>query len=545
MKPFQYTSYTVPLLLAAFVSLLTAYVAWKRGDSKTEKWFSAFMVLEMLWALLILLTVSVTSYKTKLLVYKIFLPISVTVTVPLLIYTCHYTGRKHLVTKPLLVFLGGIIVSAYGAVIFFPELVIYNTYLDTSGSFAQLEYTRGIIFWLYGAVAFSIVSVTLGMQFLKFLRSRNIYRKIIFFMFMSTLILSTLAFISFVGLSPYPLFMLNPFGILVFGIVSILVMTSKRFVQMIPVEWILSRLSSKFESLIPVARDFVVEEIDNGVIVLDNSGRIVDINSKAKNILRAERAVGKKITELIDPQMVYESAEIIESLKRNEIQEMDGDIRVEYPDGEKYYNINVSKLSIGGNESGSVVLIHDITKQKEREWKLKEREQKLEQQKRNLEQQNQRLDKFASIVSHDLRNPLNVAQGYVEMGLENPSKEKFKEVDESLDRMEKIIDDALTLARQGKAITDMEGIHLADVTREAWENVDTNDVNLEVELDAETVIEGDYNRLLNVFENLFRNSVEHGDNGKDLTVRVGETPSGFYVEDDGSGIPDDEKENIF
>ncbi|MDY7081679.1 MAG: histidine kinase N-terminal 7TM domain-containing protein, partial [Halobacteria archaeon] len=301
-------------------------MAWKSGDSKAEKWFSAFMIVEAVWSFLTLLTVSSVSFEMKLFWYKVFLPVAVTITIPLLIYTLYYTGRKHLVTKPLL---GLLIVSAYALLITAPDLVVVNPHLDTSGSIAQLEYSRGIGHWAYGTVAFSIVTVSLTMLFLKFLRSRNVYRKISFFMFASTFIMSSLAFISFVGLSPLPHFMLLPFSVIVFGTVSILAMTSKRFIQMIPIERILSRFSSKFESLVPVARDFVVEEIDNGVIVLDNSDRIVDINSTAKEILGVERAVGKKVYDIFGSQRIDESDKLSRAIEEKELRELDDEVRMD------------------------------------------------------------------------------------------------------------------------------------------------------------------------------------------------------------------------
>ena len=53
----------------------------------------------------------------------------------------------------------------------------------------------------------------------------------------------------------------------------------------------------------------------------------------------------------------------------------------------------------------------------------------------------------------------------------------------------------------------------------------------------------DEDRLLQVFENLFRNSVDHG--SEDVTVRVGPLRNGFYVEDDGPGIPKADRERVF
>ncbi|MDY7080993.1 MAG: HAMP domain-containing sensor histidine kinase, partial [Halobacteria archaeon] len=176
--------------------------------------------------------------------------------------------------------------------------------------------------------------------------------------------------------------------------------------------------------------------------------------------------------------------------------------------------------------AGRVILVHDITDQKERQDEL--------------ERQNERLDEFASIVSHDLRNPLNVAQGYVDMARESPDEETIDEIDESLDRMENIIDDVLTLARQGQTLDEKEEVELGEVVEEAWSNVDTGNATLEIETGG--VIKADRGRLLQMFENLFRNSIEHG--GNDVTVRVGEIPDGFYVEDTGKGIPSQERHAV-
>ncbi|MDY7083146.1 MAG: HAMP domain-containing sensor histidine kinase, partial [Halobacteria archaeon] len=150
-------------------------------------------------------------------------------------------------------------------------------------------------------------------------------------------------------------------------------------------------------------------------------------------------------------------------------------------------------------------------------------------------------------VSHDLRNPLNIAEGYVDMmseRVDGKAEDDLQEIQDAHMRMENIIDDALTLARQGKAITETDELRLVEVAQDAWENVDTGDAELQIDVDSETFIEGDKNRLLNVFENLFRNSVEHNDNDDTVTVRVGEDEGGFYVEDDGEGIPEDERDEV-
>ncbi|WP_435194129.1 response regulator [Natronomonas sp. EA1] len=157
-----------------------------------------------------------------------------------------------------------------------------------------------------------------------------------------------------------------------------------------------------------------------------------------------------------------------------------------------------------------------------------------------LERQNERLAEFASLVSHDLRSPLSVAQGYLGLAQEVGDDRHFERVEHALDRMNTIIEDVLALARLGGHVENPVPIDLAQLAEEAWDGVETAGATLVTE---EGTIEGDGKRLLRLFENLFRNSVDHGGDG--VTVRVGPLADGFYVADDGPGIPEDAREKVF
>ena len=160
-----------------------------------------------------------------------------------------------------------------------------------------------------------------------------------------------------------------------------------------------------------------------------------------------------------------------------------------------------------------------------------------------LQRQNERLDEFASVVSHDLRNPLNVAEGWLQLAKDERESEELSYVEGALNRMEVLIDDLLTLARQGETVTDLELIELARLVENCWATVETTTDSLAVEVDHETLIQADTSRLKQVFENLMRNAIEHG--GSDITVTVGELDDGFYIEDDGAGISQNERDKIF
>ena len=193
-------------------------------------------------------------------------------------------------------------------------------------------------------------------------------------------------------------------------------------------------------------------------------------------------------------------------------------------DETRHVVISAVPTTYRGEPAGQVVL-SDVTGIKERE--------------RELERQNERLERFASLVSHDLRNPLTVLKSSLE--LTEADDEHVERAQRAVDRMEQLVDGLLTLARQGQPIEETRDVDLADVAWAAWRQVETAEATLEV--DAAGTVEADESRLQALLENLLRNAVEHG--GEDVTVTVASTPEGFTVADDGAGVPPEDREAVF
>jgi PAS domain S-box-containing protein len=185
-----------------------------------------------------------------------------------------------------------------------------------------------------------------------------------------------------------------------------------------------------------------------------------------------------------------------------------------------------------------------------------EREADLRESRQRIQRQNERLDQFASVVSHDLRNPLGVAQLRLNLLKEEIECEHVESIEHSLDRMETMIDDLLTMARADQTVEDgqVEQILLYELAESAWETTRTASATLELAVPDEAVVDGHRSLLRTALENLFRNALDHND--PPLTVRVGlldaaDAPTddghrgGFLIEDDGDGIPEDEYDDIF
>ncbi|WP_411967454.1 PAS domain S-box protein [Haloferax sp. YSSS75] len=174
-----------------------------------------------------------------------------------------------------------------------------------------------------------------------------------------------------------------------------------------------------------------------------------------------------------------------------------------------------------------------------------EREQLLRQREAELARQNEQLDSFASAVSHDLQNPLNVASGYLELARENHDSDELERVARAHDRMNAIIQDVLALARDGQTVDDVEQLSLESVATSAWKTAAADAPGATLEVDGDTRVVAHSGRLQQLLENLVSNAIRHG--GDDVTVRIGplEDRDGFFVEDDGPGVSPDDRPRIF
>lgn len=157
-----------------------------------------------------------------------------------------------------------------------------------------------------------------------------------------------------------------------------------------------------------------------------------------------------------------------------------------------------------------------------------------------LEAQNAQLEQFGSFVSHDLRNHINVASGYAELAGQG-DESMIDRIQTELDRMDQIVEDIDTLVSDEDGFdTSVDVVDLGVLVTSLWEGLETQDGTLSLAFPDETAVLAAEHKLRPLFENLFKNSIEHGSSADDtdLTVTVGTTSSGFYVEDDGPGLPD-------
>ncbi len=220
-------------------------------------------------------------------------------------------------------------------------------------------------------------------------------------------------------------------------------------------------------------------------------------------------------------------------------------------DGESFpVEYTATPLREGGAKVGAVVVFQDITERTLAEKDLRETLQELARSNRELEM-------FAYVVSHDLQEPLRMVQSYVQL-LERRYSDRLDEdarefIDFAVDgtrRMQGMIDDLLRYSRVGSRGGDFERVQIDEVLEEVLSNLaaSIDETNAVVHCEELPELTADRGQMVQLFQNLIGNAIKFsGDEPPEVRI-TSEARNGSWViavEDNGIGIPEEQRERIF
>jgi signal transduction histidine kinase len=417
-----------------------------------------------------------------------------------------------------------------------------SSFVDDGGG---LNVRRGPAFWVHIVVIYLLVFLSTALFGAEWANSSGLRRRQAAIMLLAPVVGLGASAIWFLEVVPFP-FDPTPMGTTV-GVVLL--------------GWVLYR--SKFVEIVPVARHAVVEEMVDAVAVVDVDDRVVDWNAEAAHRFdNSDASPGISAEEFFDPIPNSTLARFVDTTQT------ETKISVEHGGTEQHYAVSISPIeSEDGRLLGRVLVVRNVTDERRREEQLLK--------------QNEYLDRFAGIVSHDLQGPLMEIRASADAALRSGDVSHVESVVDATDRIDRLVDDLLRLARTGRQVDDVTAVELSEAAETAWRRVWSTNATLAVETDA--VVLADRERLLQLLENLFRNAVQHGSTGgqngtneaetgsgppdrstafetadttgDDTTaataedagvhLTVGELESGFYVADDGPGISPTDRDRVF
>ncbi|WP_229126403.1 response regulator [Halapricum desulfuricans] len=284
----------------------------------------------------------------------------------------------------------------------------------------------------------------------------------------------------------------------------------------------LKQSQKKFSKLVKNASDVIA--------VVNESGQFEYISPSCERVLGYSQAdlTGTVAFEYMPPEDRKNAMEAFFSAVEGENEHPTIEFRFESPD-EEWITLEARGRNMFDDEiiDGFVVIARDISA--------------LKSKQQELQQQNEHLKDVRQVITHDLRNPINVAADSLALYFQTEDDRYLNKVSDALERMDTLLDGISSLPDEPTNIGETEQISLKDVVTSAWKMIESDRAELRV-VDSKE-FEAEPGRLQQVFENLAKNAIEHSDGH--VTVEVGTTDEGFYFQDDGPGIPAEERDKVF
>ncbi len=285
----------------------------------------------------------------------------------------------------------------------------------------------------------------------------------------------------------------------------------------------LKESQTKFSKLVTNSTDVIAIVDENGVF------QYVSPASTHALGYDQEELIGNSAFQFMPPDDRKNTMEVFFEAIENPEMDPIVEFRFEKPDGDGWTIVEARGNNLFDDEfiSGFVVSARDITNFKRRE--------------QELTQQNEQLKNMRKVITHDLRNPLSVADNALVLYRDTRDEEYLDKIERAVNRIDRLLEQVTSLADSDTKITKTGQVSLRSIARNAWEMVETG--NSELHLYDASELEADPDRFQQVLENLFNNAVTH--NHEPVTVSISTTGDRIIIEDDGKGIPAEDRELVF
>jgi len=542
---FEYTPLLIPLVVATAVSIILIIYALPRRKAAGAKSFLLLMSGVAVWLIGYAFEISGLDISTSIFWANISYFGIASLPVAWLLFSLEYTGRSHLLTTRNigLLFFEPAIIMLLIWTDEFHHLFRQSVTMTVTNLMPLLENVRGPSFWVHTAYSYLLLVLGTVILGIGFFRSSRIYRRQMGIVFVGALMpwVANIFFVFIVDAGPTldP----TPFAFLGTGIMM---------------SWAIFGYS--FINIAPIARNNVVENLNDAMFVLDNKNHVVDINPAARRLLGDVDGwiVGRPAAELFKawPHLMEKFRDELQVHK--EVMFHDGE-------QERFYDLRISPLTNKrGSVNGRLVMLHDTTEHKQAADELR-------LAKDAAETANRAKSTFLANMSHELRTPLTVIIGYAELLQELTNDHQYEQLPDRLGKIKwsanhllTIISDLLDLSKieagrmelyeticdVPELIESITGSIIPLITQ----NGNTFDATIAPEVD--TLITDEL-KLRQVLLNLLSNAAKFTENGRiELNVysqynaKSGENGNAipnlvFQVRDSGIGLSDAQIETLF
>ncbi|WP_263020802.1 sensor histidine kinase [Natronobiforma cellulositropha] len=522
-----YTPFVPLLLVAAALTGVIAWYAWRNRDAPGGTAFAVLMLAMSLWATAYSLQLAGANESTKLFWANLVHVGVATVPVAWFCFTLEFTGRGHWVTKRAVAALAVVPAAYVGAVYTNEHHGLVRESLGVEAASESLLVFRqvfGPVFWAHAAYGYVLMTAGVVVLAQLLFWSPRVYQRQAGLLLVGAVLSMVANTVHHAGLSPIVNFDLTPFSFPLIGVAYLVAIAQYRLLD-----------------LTPIAREFVVDTLEDGVVVVDRDGRIVDLNGRAATIigLEATEVVGRRFGVLTPMAASLAGRPATDGTLETETV-VDGD------GGRRHVTVVSAPVLDGRGEAlGRSIVVRDVTVERELEAEV---EATLERLRRS----NDELEAFTSVASHDLREPLRTTDNYLALLEESAStltadeREFLETARRNCTRMQTMITDLLEYARIETTDDEFGPVDCDRVVSSVLETVrfDIEEGEATVTVDALPTVWGVEHLLRRLFQNLLSNALKYTDGSPEIHVFADRTGDEWTitVRDDGVGMTPGEAE---
>jgi signal transduction histidine kinase len=530
MNNYEFSVISLFFMASSFVSFFVSYLGWQRKSERGATELSHLMSAAGLWAFFVIFETAALDLEDKILWSKIAYLGALSTPLFYFFFVLRYIGKDKYLTRkyyllfsivPFVVFLFTITNEYHG--------LVWTGFAPVSPVTNLTQYYHGIVFWIgnvgYNYFLFAVATIYL---------IRFIFMHLPEFKAQAKLILAA-------SLCPW--------------ISSLFYVTSHNIVpgvDLVPLSMILSGtllayaiFHNRFLDIVPVAREILLESLREGIIVIDRNNRIQDINKAALRFMNMEqnKVIGSDFSGFTFAGKFLR--EIVDS-SRDTIVVEDG-IR----EAKRYYLVETQEVK---NYPGSrLIVLKDETDEVRREKEMLKATRKAEESDRLK-------SSFLANLSHEIRTPVNVINGFLDLlkgvDFDSDDKEIYLEMlRKSSDRILSTFNDIIEISKIEAGQTELEEsqMNLNEIVdylyKLNYSSCSEKGIGLisQKGLDNKSsLIYADRVKIIAVMHNLLKNAIKYTDKGR---IKFGyDLFKGnlvFYVDDTGIGIPEERQSLVF
>ena len=537
----QFTSYTIPLFITAIITFILLIIGARRQHMPSARIFILFCTSVLVWSLGYALEFMAVDLEAKLFWARVQY-LGLISPAAFLLFTQLYLGiEEHIQWQNFIALMILPLIANVAAWTNDQHRMLWTAWdIDKTGAFPGLQLEHGPIF--YAIVAYSYLLLLSGVYYISIaFRSNNHVRRGQAGILLAAVAAPWLGNLLYIlDLTPNGLD-LTPIN---FGISSIFLA--------------IGLLRYHFLDVAPIARNLVIEKLHDAMIVIDNQGRIVDINPTAARLLRctSRLAVARPANELLK-----ELSGVVEQLGTAESIDVTTRLTGDGADGqERIFNASISVLLDQKQQvQGRVVVLHDVTQQERSAEALRESETQLRVLVHQLQELDRLKTRFMRNINHELRTPLTNITLYIDLlraGNSANFERYIKVLDKEAATLRRLIEQTLDLERMDHDSsatsirlqkTDLNQL-LESVATSAAKVANKSDISFQYHLSSVPIaVNADNEMLKTTISSLLTNAFTYTPRGGNVCLELAhnEEQALIRVKDNGIGITPVDKEHIF